>query len=81
MTVAAFDTHAAVTALREAGIDEAHAAAIVSTVRDARTDHADLATRADLDRATGALRSEVRWTFGFQAALILAIAARLFGVV
>ena len=67
--------------MREAGIDEAHAAAIVNTVRDARTDHAGLATKADLDRATGALRSEVRWTFGFQAALILVVAARLFGVV
>ncbi len=35
------------------------------------------AVKADL----AALRSEVRWMFGFQAALILAIAARLFGIV
>ena len=77
MTITTFDTHAAVTALRDAGIDEAHAAAIVNTVRDASVDHADLATKADL----GALRSEMRWMLGFQAALILAMAAKLFGVV
>ena len=36
-----------------------------------------VATRADLE----ALRSEMRWMFGFQGALILAIAAKLFGIV
>ena len=95
MPLTIFDTHAAVTALRDAGIDEDHAAAIVNTVRDARvddTDHAtkaDLAhfaTKADLDRfATKAdletLRSELRWMLAFQAALILAMAAKLFGIV
>ena len=81
MTISTFDTHAAVTALRDAGIDEAHAAAIVNTVRDASVDHAEFATKADLDRGIGALRSEMRWMFGFQAALILAIAAKLFGIV
>ena len=60
---------------------EAHAAAIVNTVRDASVDHAEFATKADLDRGIGALRSEMRWMFGFQAALILAIAAKLFGIV
>ena len=77
MPLTTFDTHAAVTALRDAGIDEAHAAAIVNTVRDASIDHADLATKADLD----ALRGEMRWMLGFQAALILAVAAKLFGIV
>ena len=38
---------------------------------------ADLATKADLE----ALRSESRWMLAFQAALILAIAAKLFGIV
>ena len=38
-------------------------------------------TKADLHREIGALRFEMRWMFGFQAALILAIAARLFGIV
>ena len=38
-------------------------------------------TKADLHREIGALRSEMRWMSGFQAALILAIAAKLFGIV
>ena len=66
MTISTFDTYAA---------------AIVNTVRDASVDHAEFATKADLDRGIGALRSEMRWMFGFQAALILAIAAKLFGIV
>ena len=37
----------------------------------------DLATKADLET----LRSEMRWMLAFQAALILAIAAKLFGIV
>ena len=49
MNANTFDTHAAVTALREAGLDEAPAVAIVNTVRDAASaDHTDLATKADL---------------------------------
>ena len=63
----------------------------------AGADRADLATKADLaalatkadlaelravTRADlAALRSEMRWMFGFQAALLLAIAAKLFGIV
>ena len=52
----------------------------------ANADRGDLATKADLaDLATkadlAALRSEMRWMFGFQGALILAIAAKLFGIV
>ena len=38
---------------------------------------ADLATKSDLET----LRSELRWMLAFQAALILAIAAKLFGIV
>ena len=38
---------------------------------------ADLATKADLET----LRSELRWMLAFQAAIILAIAAKLFGIV
>ena len=40
----------------------------------AGADRADLATKADLYREIGALRSEMRWMLGFQAALILAAA-------
>ena len=39
------------------------------------------ATKTDLYREIGALRSEMRWMFGFQGALILAMAAKLFGIV
>ena len=88
MPLTTFDTHAAVTALRDAGIDEAHAAAIVNTVRDASVDRADLATKADLAELRAAtradleaLRSELRWMLSFLAALILAMAAKLFGIV
>ena len=38
-------------------------------------------TKADLHREIGTLRSELRWMLGFQAALILAMAAKLFGIV
>ena len=38
-------------------------------------------TKADLHREIGTLRSELRWVLGFQAALILAVAAKLFGIV
>ena len=37
--------------------------------------------KADLHREIGTLRSELRWMLGFQAALILAMAAKLFGIV
>ena len=47
-----FDTHAAVTALRNAGIEEQQAEAIVNTVRDAAgPDRGELATRGELYRA------------------------------
>ena len=47
-----FDTHAAVTALRSAGIEEGQAEAIVNTVRDAAgADHTELVTRGELYRA------------------------------
>ena len=95
MNAVAFDTHAAVKTLREAGADEAMAEAIVNTASAAAgADREQLATKADLaaletrlraDLATKAdletLRSELRWMLAFQAALILAIAAKLFGIV
>ena len=48
-----FDTHAAVNALRGAGIEEHQAEAIVNTVRDAAG--ADRATKADLYQAALAI--------------------------
>ena len=52
MNAAAFDTHAAVKALREAGADERMAEAIVSTASAAAGfGHDELATKADLRNA------------------------------
>ena len=39
------------------------------------------ALESRIDAKLAALRSEMRWMFGFQGALILAIAAKLFGIV
>ena len=75
------DTHAAVRELEAAGLDTAHAEAIVKTIAQADE---RIATKADierLDERIGTLRSEMRWMFGFLAALVLAIAGRLFGLV
>lgn len=46
MATLAFDTHAAVKALRDAGFEEAQAEAVVTTVGDAMT--GNVATRADI---------------------------------
>ena len=61
-------------------------------IAEIRADLASFATKADLagvrdelrneiHRKTEALRSEMRWMLAFQGALILAVAARLFGIV
>ena len=75
------DTHAAVRELEAAGLDTAQAEAIVKTIAQADE---RLATKADierLDERIGTFRSEMRWMFGFLAALVLAIAGKLFGLV
>ena len=75
------DTHAAVRDLEAAGLDTAQAEAIVKTIAQADE---RIATKADIERPDeriGTLRSEMRWMFGFLAALVLAIAGRLFGIV
>lgn len=46
MTTLAFDTHAAVKALKEVGFEEAQAEAVVTTVGDAMT--GNVATKADV---------------------------------
>ena len=68
------DTHAAVRDLEAAGMDTAQAEAVVKAI--ARADQR-IATKADIDT----LRSEMRWMFGFLAALVLAMAARLFDLI
>ncbi len=81
---AAFDTHAAVKTLREAGADHGDLATRADLASFAtKTDLANVRKelKADIYREIGTLRSERRWMLGFQAALILAMAAKLFGIV
>lgn len=89
MTAVAFDTHAAVTALRKAGFDEPQAEAAVAMVRDAITE--GVATKADVDRLETkieALETKIdaglaalKWVAGIVVALTAAIAARQFGAI
>ena len=94
MTAAAFDTHAAVKTLRDAGADEAMAEAIVNTASAAAgAGHDDLATKADLRTAIeplatkadlASVRAElgtIRWTVGLIAAFLFAIGLRVFGLI
>ena len=95
MSTATFDTLTTARDLEAAGIERRQAEAIAEGMRRAAgADREQLATKADLaaletrlraDLATKAdletLRSEMRWMLAFQAALILAIAAKLFGIV
>ena len=80
MTAAAFDTLKAAEALREAGIEEAHAKAIASTMRDAVTE--GVATKGDIARLEAKIDTglaSMKWVLGFLAALVIAMAGRLFG--
>ena len=79
--------------LEAAGIEREHAEAIATAIgysdeqtaskaalrTDTKADLAALESRIDAKLA--ALRSEMRWMFGFQGTLILAMAAKLFGIV
>ena len=81
MTATAFDTLAAARDLKAAGIEPEHAEAIAEGLRRVvAADHDALATRSDI----AAVKSDIttlRWMFGFVAALNLAMAAKLFGIV
>ena len=71
-----FDTHAAVNALRSAGIEERHAEAIVATVRDAADgDRGRLATKEDL--AHFATKADL---YQVALGLVIANAAIMFGL-
>jgi len=73
MTANTFDAFSAARALESAGVERKQAEAIASAIA------AQTVTRADLEPL--ATKAEMRWMFSFQAALILAIAAKLFGIV
>lgn len=65
-----FDTHAAVNSLRDAGIEERHAEAIVNTMRDAAdVDRGRLATKEDL--AHFVTRGEFYRALWIQAAALI----------
>ena len=80
MTANTFDAFNAARALESAGVERSEAEAIAGAIGAQTVTRADLeplATKAEF----ATLRSEMRWMFSFQAALILAMAAKLFGLV
>ncbi len=89
MSTELFDTLEAAEALTRTGLPEPQAKAIAITVRKAvsegvatKGDIAEL--RAELKGDIGAVKAElwaVKWVLGFMFAIVLAMAARLFGVV
>jgi len=81
MAASTFDTLAAARALEAAGVDRKQAEARAEQLRAAAgADLESLATKADLAVITAKL-GILQWVMAFQAALILAIAGRLFGIV
>ena len=81
MAASTFDTLAATRALEAAGVDRQQAEAHAEQLRAAAgADLDQLATKADLAVISAKL-GVVQWVMAFQAALIVAMAARLFGIV
>ena len=81
MAASTFDTLAATRALEAAGVGRQQAEAHAEQLRAAAgADLDQLATKADL-AVIGAKLGVVQWVMAFQAALIVAMAARLFGIV
>ena len=73
MSAGTFDAFRAARALEAAGVDRSEAEPIASAIA------AQTVTRADIEPL--ATKAEMRWMFGFQAALVVAMAARLFDLV
>ena len=81
MRSSTFDALTAARKLEAAGVDCAHAEAIADQLRAAAgVDLDELATKGDLAELRAELRM-MRWAVSFLAALMLAVAARLFGIV
>ena len=81
MAASTFDTLAATRALEAAGVDRQQAEAHAEQLRAAAgADLDQLATKAVLAVISAKL-GVVQWVMAFQAALIVAMAARLFGIV
>ena len=78
MASTSFDTQAAVTVLRDSGVEEAPAIAIVNTIRDAQTSSlADVATKADL----AILKAELFRALWIQGAGLVAIHIAIAGFI
>lgn len=73
MPASTFDAFRAARALEAAGVAPSEAEAIAGAIT------AQTVIRADLEPL--ATRAEMRWMSGFQSALIVAMAARSFGLV
>ncbi len=89
MASTTFDTQAAVTGLRNSGLDEGPAIAIVNTLRDALSagldegaTKADLeATKADLESTVADLRADLYRALWIQGAGLVTIQIAIAGVV
>ena len=88
MNASTFDTLSAADKLRDAGLGDVQARAIVDSIRDAQaTGIEHLATKADIARMEGRIDglegrlNILQWVVGIQSAVILAIALRVFGLV
>ena len=95
MNASTFDTLSAADKLRNAGLGDVQARAIVDSIRDAQaTGIEHLATKADIARLEGRIDglegridglegrlNILQWVVGIQSAVILAIALRVFGLV
>lgn len=73
MSASPFDAFRAARALEAAGVERSEAESIAGAIA------AQTVTRADPEPL--ATKAEMRWMFGFQAALVVAMAARLFDLV
>lgn len=88
MTASTFDTLSAADKLRDAGLGDVQARAIVDSIRDAQaTGIEHLATKADIARLEGRIDglegrlNVLQWVVGIQSAILLAIGLRVFGLV
>ena len=95
MNASTFDTLSAADKLRDAGLGDVQARAIVDSIRDAQaTGFEHLATKADIARLEGRIDglegridglesriNVVQWVVGIQSAVLLAIALRVFGLI
>ena len=82
MASTTFDTQAAVAVLRDSGLEEAPAIAIVNTIRDALTvSLAEVATKSDLENAVAGLRADLFRALWIQGAGLVAIQIAIAGFI